>query len=411
MNRRNLIIIIVSLIVIVGLAVWWYVASTRTQEVTDEGVVTPVLGTEDVRLRLTDEEVAAGKTLEQKEQEILAAQSQNREDLEGVAELTVRKILDQKASHATLNQQKDRILFFDEEVGEFFQADLNGDGSDQITTAGFTDLVDTKWAQNKQAAVLYFGSTDLARRLISFNFSDQTFNDLGNNVTEAALSPDASEIVYLFEDRESNISNISSAAADGSKWKILQPYSADSIDLRWTNPFRFFVGEVPTSYDQTSLGSLSVSGDDAQTLVADAFGLTYKVSPDGNTILYTIGSSRSDEVYLYVTDINGSFHTDLEIATMADKCAFAEDNVTVYCGVPQRGNLDFVVPDDYLEGNMVTNDSFYRINTQTGDKERLGGASEFGTVYDVFEPFVADSGRTVYFTRKQDGNLYALLIP
>jgi hypothetical protein len=411
MKRRTLIIILVSLTVVIGLAVWFYVQSTRTQEVSEDGVVTQVLGTEDVRLRLTAEDVASGKTIEEKRQEILAAQDQGRQEFEDVAAVTVRKIIDERVAFATLSQNKEKILFFNKDEGEFFQSDLNGENQERITNAGFVDLVDVKWSSGKQSAVLTFAASDGVERLISFNFSDQTFNDLGSNVAEAAISPDGNEIVYLFEDEENNVSNISSAAADGSKWKILQPYGNDTIDLEWTSPFRFLVGEEPTSYTQTSLGSLSVTGDDAQTIVADAFGLTYKVSPDGNTIIYTVGSSRSDEVYLYATDINGSFHQDLEIATMAHKCAFAEDNITVFCGVPQRGNLDYVVPDDYLEGNMVTNDSFYQINTQTGDKQRLGGASEFGAVYDIFNPVVSPTGRSVFFKRQQDENMYALILP
>lgn len=411
MKRRTLIIIIVSLILVVILGIWLYLRSTRTQEVTTEGVVTQVLGSEDVRLRLTEQEIADGKTLDQKESEIRSAQNSNRDDLEAVTEVTIKKILNQRVSHSVLSSDKNDIFFFDEEQGEFFRTDLKGDSVQQITTAGFKNLLDAKWSLARNSAILYFSNNDFTKRLISFNFSDQSFNDLGNNVVEAALSPDGSEIVYLFQDEETGVSNISSAQADGSKWKILQQLSKDDVVLEWPNPFRFLVGEVPTSYKQTDLKSFGITGTDIRTIAANGFGISHKVSPDGNKVIYTVGSSRSDELFLFVSDISGSFHKDLEVSTMAEKCAFAEDNVTIFCGVPQKGNVDYVLPDDYLEGNMVTNDSFFRINTETGDKERLAGASEFGATYDVFEPFVSPSGRTMYFQRKQDGNLYALLIP
>lgn len=412
MKRRTIIIIVVALVILIAGGIGLYFYLNQQEVVSEEGVVTPVRGTEDIRVRLTEQDIADGKTIEQKEQELQAQQGENRSGFEDVSEVTVRKILDIPASFATLSAAKDRILFYDERLDEFYQVELDGNNSEQITSGGFQDLFNVKWSLSKDAAILSFSSDEgVNERLFTFSFSDQSFNDLGDRVVEAAISPNGNQIVYLFVNDDEDISNISMAELDGSKWKVLQPFHRDNAVLDWTNPFRFLISEEPTSYKSTVLKSLGVTGDDGRTLVADGFGVSYVVSPNGQNVLYTVGSSRSNELFLYATDIEGNFHKDLEISTLAEKCAFAEDNITVYCGVPQRGNLDFVLPDDYLEGRMVTDDSFYRINIETGSKERLAGAAELGTIYDVYKPFISPSGRTMYFTRKQDGHMYALITP
>lgn len=413
MNRRRLLIIIGIVVFVVIIAVVLYFVLNRNNQttVTEGGVETPAVGSEDVRLRLSDEESFSGKTQQQKESEIKASQNPNRSDFEDVQVLTVRKVLDVPILGSTLANDGNGILYFDQRLGEFYRSSLDGGTQEQVTSRGsFTDLVDIKWANEKNAAILYFGTAE-AKRLFAFNFSDQNFQNLGDEVSDAALSPDGSQIVYLFRNEQQGVSNISISNFDRSEWKVVKTYNNTTISLLWTAPFRFLASSEFTGYSENTLTSYNTQGEDPSVVIPGAYGLTYKASPDGNKLLYTVSSPRSSELFLFVTDLNGTFHKDLEISTFADKCAFAPDNITVYCAVPQQGNSDFVLPDDYKDGSFITDDSFFKINTETGEKERLGGANEFKTTYDASDVFVSNSGKTVYFTRRQDDRLYALIIP
>lgn len=413
MSRRRLLIIIgiVVFIVLIVVALFFVFNQQNQTTVTEEGVETPAVGSEDVRLRLSDEEIFSGKTADQKEQELRAEQESGREGFEDVSVLTVRKVLDIPLVGATLSADESGILYFDKRLGEFYRSALDGTSQEQITSRGsFTDLFDVEWSAEKNAAILYFGNA-AARRLFAFNFNDQNFQNLGDEVLDAALSPNGEQLVYLFRDEDESVSNISISNFDRTEWKVVRPYNNTTVNLFWATPFRFLVSGESTGYSSNTLASYNTQGDDPSVLVPDAYGVTYKTSPDGSKMLYTVSDPRSNELFLYITDINGTFHRDLEVSTLAEKCAFAADNITVYCAVPQQGNTTFVLPDDYYEERFITDDSFFKINSETGDKERLGGANEFKTTYDAVDLFVSASGKTIYFTRRQDERLYALITP
>ncbi|MBU1118623.1 hypothetical protein KKH43_01940 [Patescibacteria group bacterium] len=412
MTKKRLYIIIGSAVAVVIIGIVLYTWLRPKEVVTEQGAITPLVGSEDIRIRLTDEEIAQGKTEADKQKELQSQQDANRPGFEDVSEVTVRKVLDSDVLSPTLSKDRQKILYFDSVNNEFYQSNPDGSSVEAITSGGFNNVYNVKWGDSKDAAIVVFsGDAGTTKRFISFNFNNQAFNDLGNNVADAAVSPDGSKIVYLFVDQNNDVSNISSADFDGSKWKIVRPYHMDNVSLAWPDPFKFVVAEEPTGYDMTSLFSLETSGDTMTTVVGDAYGLSYTLSPDGKKLLYTASSARPNEVFLYMTDIEGNEHKDLGLSTMAEKCAFAPDNKTVYCGVPQNKNVEFVLPDDYLQENYVTEDSFFRIDTDTGKKERLAGPTEFNLAYDVFDPFISESGRTMYFKRRQDDRLYGLIVP
>lgn len=412
MKRRNLIIIIVICVVAVVAGIYVYNLLTKQEKVTEEGVITPVVGTEDIKLRLSEEEKREGKTIEEKEKEITSEQSPGRENFEDVTEVTIKKVIDQSLMSPTLSADKQRILFFSEELNEFYQAELDGSNPETITSAGFNNVLDIKWGNSKDKAVVSFAGDDqLSKRLIAFNLNDQSYNNLGQNVTEAAISPDGSKIVYLYVDEESDVSNLSTADFDGSKWKVIAPLKQNETKLLWPSQFRFVVSAKPTSFQRTSLRSMDATGQNVRTIIGDTYGITYRVSPDGNKIIYTSTIARGRSLLLFVSDIDGGNQKNLELQTSANKCAFAYDNKTVYCGVPHPGNIDYVVPDDYLEGKFVTEDSFYKIDIETGVKQKIADSVDFNFSYDVFDPFVSESGRAIYFERRQDKMLYALIMP
>ncbi|MBU1167095.1 hypothetical protein KKC60_01660 [Patescibacteria group bacterium] len=413
MKRRNLIIIISICVLVVAIGVYAYFALTKTEETTDAGLTTPVVGTEDVSVRLSSEEVQAGKTRDKKESEIVSEQNPRRAGMEDVQTVTIRKILSTEILKPTMSKDLQKILFFNKELEEFYQINPDGSNEESISSAGFNNVFDLSWGLSKDRAIIYFsGDQGISKRLIAFNLNDQSYNNLGDNVTDAALSPNGEKIVYLYTDQEKGVSNISTANFDGSKWKIVYPFDQNEVSLSWPDAFRFFVSGDATSYGSGSLYEVDTEGGDFKTLVGDVYGLSYKVSPDGKKVIYTASSEpRAKELYLYVTDIEGKEHKDLDIATMTEKCTFAQDNRTVYCAVPKKGNQDFVLPDDYNDEKYITADSFYRIDTETGVKEKLADVDDFSSMYDAVDPFISESGRTMYFKRRQDNMLYALIVP
>lgn len=413
MKRRNLFIIIGVCVLTVAGGVYLYSVLTKKKTVTKEGIETPVAGTEDIKIQLSSEDKKKGATAEIKKGELAAKQSPSRQNFEDVVEVTIRKMMGNAVLRPTLAADKKKILYFDPALEEFSQVNLDGADSESITSAGFKNVYDFTWANSKDRAMIAFSSdAGFTKRFLAFNFNDQTYNNLGENVKAAALSPDGKKIIYLYRDTVKAASNLTTADFGGSKWKIIGSLNQEEVNLWWPTPFRAITADALTGFKATNLYSLGITDGNLKTLIGDSFGISFKVSPDGKKVLYSTSSvARPKSVKLYVTDIDGKAQVDLGLQTLADKCGFAQDNRTVYCGVPQRAYGGFVLPDDYLAKKFVTEDSLYRIDSETGGKEKIGSAADFNETYDVYDPFVSESGKTVYFTRRQDGMLYALIMP
>ena len=122
-------------------------------------------------------------------------------------------------------------------------------------------------------------------------------------------------------------------------------------------------------------------------------------------MLHSVYSAQSEyQPQLWVVnasgDTIGSGRKLLNVNTWADKCAFADDRY-VYCGVPrilEKGSgfvpaLADAAPDDII-----------RIDTQTGLKQQI----QTDGVHTVDSMFLGDSGRTLYFTDKNQTGLFQI---
>ena len=156
-----------------------------------------------------------------------------------------------------------------------------------------------------------------------------------------------------------------------------------------------------------------VEGGDYFGLVSEKWGLSPLFSRDGKKVLFNDNEVKNARFpVIWVSEVKkGARPKKLQLSTLIEKCTWANDNVTVYCGVPENYSNYYIQPDDYYDGRFISRDSFYKINTETGEQMKLASADQFDQDYDVFMPLISDDGKTMYFTRKHDGKFYALIIP
>ena len=132
-------------------------------------------------------------------------------------------------------------------------------------------------------------------------------------------------------------------------------------------------------------------------------GLSAQVSPSGRYILYSY--LDRGKVSLGVFDIVGRSAVRLPLATLAEKCAWSSDSLSIYCGVPTT--IVGAYPDDWYQGTTQSSDRLWRIEitnrvaTQLIDPKTAGGVD-----IDAIALTVDKAGDVLVFTNKRDKTLW-----
>ncbi|MFN7088239.1 MAG: hypothetical protein ACK4NX_00220, partial [Candidatus Paceibacteria bacterium] len=127
-------------------------------------------------------------------------------------------------------------------------------------------------------------------------------------------------------------------------------------------------------------------------------GLSLKPSPNGKVLLISSGDIIS------VIDANGTILATPSIRTLVEKCAWASDNETLYCAVPENIPLNANLPFDFWTGDFSSSDRFVKYNYKTGQLQELKPATGF----DVGALLVPKEENYLIFLNKTDNSLYSI---
>ncbi len=138
-----------------------------------------------------------------------------------------------------------------------------------------------------------------------------------------------------------------------------------------------------------------------KTIAQDLPGLITNLSQDATQLLYS--TSDNEGTKLFLKKLNTGDIIPLSIKTLASKCAWSNNNITLYCAVPHT--IPSNMPDDWYKGKVHFTDSLWRINTTTGDAYELAQ----NTGLDILEIVEDTSGGVVIFKNKTDQSLWAII--
>jgi hypothetical protein len=181
----------------------------------------------------------------------------------------------------------------------------------------------------------------------------------------------------------------------------ISPIPQTSLVSFWNAPGRF---------EQTSLHTVSVVGGETKTIFSSKFGADFLWSPDGKKSLVSFVDEKNNfQLVLGTADMNETF-VNLGIPTFVSKCAWSRDAKTVYHAHPSFIPDGSTLPDDYTEKKFNTRDTFWKVNTDTGEKERIVKLEDIEGEYDASNLFLSPSEDMLFFINRADGMLYGMRI-
>ncbi|PJA92663.1 MAG: hypothetical protein CO133_01965, partial [Candidatus Komeilibacteria bacterium CG_4_9_14_3_um_filter_37_5] len=147
------------------------------------------------------------------------------------------------------------------------------------------------------------------------------------------------------------------------------------------------------------------SGNNLKSLVVEGRNFEYQWAPQGDYILYSVYSSKSEQKpILYLAnmagDQTGMYKVNLGLNTWSDKCVFTSDSTKVYCAVPTSLPK---LAGIFRELTNNVSDNFYEIDLNSGFKTLLNTAAN-GSIRAT-NMSISTDGDILYFVDSSSGEL------
>jgi len=257
-----------------------------------------------------------------------------------------------------------------------------------------------------------------ADRAIVNDTGDYYIYDLNNNLTNkfrydidiAIFNKDGDRVIYKYYNPETHQRRIKIADLKGENGQLVVdnvPYRKIDLNLQ-PQTERMCYLPTPDARIKGKLFCMDLNGGEEREY-GGQFGADYLWSPNGQKILTSFTKEESgNQLVLAVMNKDGGETKGLSFATTVKKCVWSKDNVNVYCAMIGGAPLDVMLPNAWDEQIFNSADTFWKINTQTGEKKRLIDLEKIPSVIDAEDLVLDPEEKFLFFRARRDGSLWRL---
>lgn len=301
------------------------------------------------------------------------------------------------------------VKYFSKDGSGLYETDLDGKNENTLDGQTFSGLANAFWSPDQTTAELQFfrnGQTSFVYK----NFSTHQELPLKNNLDKVAWQTNANRIFYKYYDPKSGERTLNVSDPDGRNWKKLADLVYHDVSIAQV-PQSSLVSYWNTgdAFSQTNFQTISVLGGTPQTLLSNVYGADYLWNSSGSYVLVSHTDSKGGhQMQLAVMNYNGGEYHNLDVDTLVSKCVWSTDAKTVYCAVPGNIPSDAVMPNDWNNHKFNTSDTFWKIDTTSGQKSQLIDPKNIPGQYDATNLFLNQDESALFFVNRFDGKLYKL---
>ena len=321
-------------------------------------------------------------------------------------------VSDEAVISPTLAKSGDRIKYYSRSTGKAYEIDLAGNGKKSLTSKEISGLTDVAWSPDKTKAVVRFVDSNNETRFYYSDFLTSSDLLIKKNVDEIAWQNSSNRIFYKYYDQATKKRSFNISDPDGGNWINLADISFRNIAIApipqsglvsyWNKPDAFF---------ETIFKSVSALGGNEKDIYKGIFGADYLWNNSGSLILASHTNAKGgSKMQLSVMNSNGGEYHDLSTPTMVSKCVWLKNNKSIICALPGGIPDNAVIPNEYLENKFHTIDTFWNINTETGEKKRVIELDKINAKYDAQDLFLNSDESVLFFKNTVDGKLYRILL-
>lgn len=323
---------------------------------------------------------------------------------------SIAAISDEAVLAPTLASGSNAIKYYSKNSGKVYQIDFDGNSKRTLSDKELLGLNAVLWSPDKNKVITKFVSAG-ATRFYTYDYTELQSTPLKNNMDEIAWQNSSNRIFYRYSDTVTKKRTLNISNPDGANWTkladISSPISIAQVPMSglvsfWNKPDAFF---------ETNLKSVPLIGGEEKSLLKGVFGADYLWNGNGTNALVSHADAKGGtKIQLSLINSNGGEFRDLNMPTFASKCAWAKDNKTVYCAMPGEIPTSAIMPNDYDQEKFHTADTFWKIDTTTGEKNRIIDLNKITGKYDATNLFFDANESILFFTNKLDGKLYRITL-
>jgi hypothetical protein len=315
----------------------------------------------------------------------------------------------EKVLAPTVDSSGKKIKYYSKDQGNIYEVNFDGSNLSRISGANLAGLLQVLWSPGKEKVVGVFQENSAVTKYLH-DYQNGTSIRLNEKIDQLRWSPNNNQIVLQSFNPDTNTNIISIANANGSDLKNIFQTRIKDLVLDWPTADKISIRTKTSGLSEGLLIVINPEDGTFRNVLHNIYGLNVRWFPLGDKILYSSTNNEGKNIKLFVADKNGQNATDINLATLTEKCAISEDDRTLFCAVPQRLSENAIWPDDYYKGLVATEDSFWKINLDTGQKTQIFSSQTNTRSYDASELFLSPQEDYLFFVNKKDGLLYSLKI-
>lgn len=317
-------------------------------------------------------------------------------------------MIEQQIVGAVLDKKNEEIRYYDVQNGTAWVISEEGKGKRQLSETKISGLRNVIWSPDKNK-VLTTIEKNGQNVFFEYDYSLQKSIQMKDGADTVVWDNTGTKIFYKYYNESDNTRSLNIANPDGSGWQKIADIEHRNL-LIASIPLSSLVSfwNFPNSKEETKLQVVGAIGGETKTILTGKFGADYLWSPDGSRALVSsISEIDGKKITLGLVSVNGEY-VDLKIPTIVSKCTWSVDGKTIYYALPGNIPAEAIMPNDYQENKFNTNDTFWKINIEKGESQRIIETVDISGKYDSSNLFLSSVEDALYFTNRTDKKLYRL---
>lgn len=271
-----------------------------------------------------------------------------------------------------INKNQDRVLLYKKDGGSVYNIDFAGN-QEKISNITIIGLTDALWSPNRDRASVFYLDQEVLKSFLHIGTSSVI--SFPRDIKSLSWSPDGKQFAYVIDDQNNSglLLIIVDALGRNSREVFKTPIRDAQIQWIHTNTIAFQT--APSGHASGYVFFYSLQNGSFIKFLGPRFGLSTRWSPDGAHVLVGSTNNQGRQYTFSLLDASGKEAQKMDFITLPEKCAWVNKS-EFYCAVPNAFPGTAVMPDDYLRGQVATQDRILSFSLDTGDTKLIfsGGA-------------------------------------
>jgi peptidoglycan hydrolase-like protein with peptidoglycan-binding domain len=299
-------------------------------------------------------------------------------------------------------EQSPSIRFVERMNGHIYKMFLDTKIKDKVSNSTIPNIYEASFSENANTVIYRYLSSEKTINSFIATLGAVKGEFLPQDISDLSISQDKTKFFYLVENSNGSVGNIGTFGSTEKTLIFSSPFT--EWLSQWDNNGRIFLTTKPSYNVLGSMFLLNAANKTITKVFGGIDGLTTLVNKNGALVLYSTSTKTGPKLGIF--DTNKHSTKDLDTYGLPEKCVWSNDNISVYCAVPNT-IVGSQYPDLWYQGLVSFDDYFVKINILTGDKITIANSVD-GTPVDGTYLLLNNTEDLLFFTNKKDSTLWSL---